>query len=359
MVAGAGLVAVALAASACGSSGGSGTAAPKQSAGEPTTVGEMTIGVSVPATVSTELYIAQTQGFYQKHGVDVTLTVTGATTATQAAAGRVDLVQQGCSSSLAPAASGRQTTIAYWLVGNNAGVQVASNSSITKQADSTDSLLELAGKRVGVVGVGGGAFGMANSISAYLKSKGKAPVTIVNQDNAAAVSASLISGQIDAAVGPADTLAGAIGAGKVKILIDADDPVMAPLGGGTSIAGICLWGLKSQLQSKPKVVAAFIAALRDAYKYVSSTDPSVVAGELHTSKDFATLPVSTIEDELKLDLPFLTTTAGQMSQDVWNRTLSAFSTWGLGLKLDNPAFTYSSIVDMSYWNAATVLTGGK
>ena len=46
------------------------------------------------------------------------------------------------------------------------------------------------------------------------------------------------------------------------------------------MAGVCLWGLKSKLAREPKAVAAFIAGMRDAYRYVTATQPATIAGIL-------------------------------------------------------------------------------
>jgi ABC-type nitrate/sulfonate/bicarbonate transport system substrate-binding protein len=315
----------------------------------------LSVGLPVAATVSTEVWLAKSKGFFAKHNVDVSVTNAGSTASTEAAAGRIDITQQGCSGPLAPAASGHQTSIIFWMVGNvNASVQVGSGSSLKTLGSTGSTVLELAGKRVAVQGVGGGAYGEANALNAYITSHGGKPITIVSLSSAGAISAQLISGQIDAAVGAADEVAGAIAAGKVRIILNSGDPVLKQISGG-DIAGVCLWGLRSQLRGKPAAVAAFVAGMRDAYQYVSTTPAPQLAADLHGIKDFGSLTVADIEQSLQYDLPFMTSSAGFLSQDVWTSTLKAFAGWGLHQKLSDPRFSYGNIVDMSYWNAASAL----
>lgn len=344
------LLSVALA--ACGSSG-------QNAANSTKTPLSLTIGLPVVATVSAEIWLGQTQGFFKKHGVDVSISNAGATAGTEAAAGRVDVTQQGCSGALAPAASGHQTSIIYWMVGNvNAAVQVPVGSSLKAKATTAATVMELAGKRVAVQGVGGGAYGVASSLNAYVRAHGGKPLTIVNLSSSSAITAQLISGQVDAAVGANDELAGSLAAKKLRILVDASDPTMKQITGG-DVAGVCLWGLKSQLQGKPQAVAAFVAGLRDSYKYITATSPSVIAQDLHGIKDFSPLSLAAIQESLSYDLPFMTPSAGFLSAGVWQNTLKAFAGWGTGLTLSDSEFSYQNIIDMSYWNAATKLLGNK
>jgi ABC-type nitrate/sulfonate/bicarbonate transport system substrate-binding protein len=335
---------------ACGGTDNSGAQQPKTAAPL-----SLSVGLPVAATVSTEVWLAKSKGFFTKHNVDVSVTNAGSTASTEAAAGRIDITQQGCSGPLAPAASGHQTSIIFWMVGNvNASVQVGNGSSLKALGSTANTVMELAGKRVAVQGVGGGAYGEANALNAYITSHGGKPLTIVSLSSAGAISAQLISGQIDAAVGAADEVAGAIAAGKVRIILDAGDPVLKQISGG-DIAGVCLWGLRSQLRGKAAAVAAFVAGMRDAYQYVSTTPAPQLAADLHSIKDFGSLTIADIEQSLRYDLPFMTSSAGFLSEDVWTNTLKAFGGWGLHQNLSDPRFSYGDIVDMSYWNAASAL----
>ncbi|HEY3749278.1 MAG TPA: ABC transporter substrate-binding protein [Pseudonocardiaceae bacterium] len=351
-------LAVGLVIAGCGSGAGSSGSAAPSSAGAGGAKPTITVGLSAVTTVSAELYLGRTQGFFAKHGVTVNLTNTGSTSATEAAAGRVDLVQVGCSSALAPAVAGHQTSIVFWMLANNAGIQVPAGSALRPANTAAGSVMELAGKRIAVQGVGTGAYGEAQAMRAYIGAHGAKPPVVVSLPNASAISAQLVSGQVDAAVGAADVVAGAVADGKVRILVRAENPGLKEVSGG-DVAGVCLWGLKSKLAQEPKAVAAFIAGMRDAYRYVTATQPATIAGILHTTKDFGSLGVDTVEQSLGYDVPLFTTSAGQLTPAVWETTLKAFAGWGLGLNLSDPRLSYGDIVDMSYWNASTALLGGS
>ena len=87
----------------------------------------------------------------------------------------------------------------------------------------------------------------------------------------------------------------------------------------------------------------------------AATPAPQLAADLHSIKDFGSLTVADIEQSLQYDLPFMTSSAGFLSRDVWTNTLKAFAGWGLHQNLSDPRFSYGNIVDMSYWNAASAL----
>ena len=344
-----------LALTACGGTSSSSSSSPSSGQSTPDNL-SLSVGLAALTTQSVEIYVAKTKGFFAKHGLTVSITNYGATANTEVAAGRVDLVQSGCANTLPPTASGHQASIVYWMVGNNTSVQVATKSPLRAGATPTDTLLSMSGKRVAVQGSGGSATGAANAMSNYIVAHGGKPLTVVGLPNASAISAQLLSGQIDAAVGADAEVEAALVDGRARILIDGRDPAGQALTGG-NYAGVCMWGIQSQLQGKPKAVAAFVAGMRDAYTYITANSVSTVANDLHSNKDFGSLQPKAIADSLRFDIPSLTSSAGFLSSDVWQASIRAYSGFKLTQDPTDPKYAYQNMVDMSYWNAATALIG--
>jgi ABC-type nitrate/sulfonate/bicarbonate transport system substrate-binding protein len=337
-------------ASSAGSSasGGSGTAS----------VGSLSVGVPGVSTISAVLYVAQEQGLYQQHHVTVNLVNAGATAGTQVAAGQLNVTQLGTTGAFAPTASGRQTSIIYWLAGNaTAGVAVRTGSPLKPAATALQTLMELSGKRVAVQGTATSSSGNAAAFSKYIVAHGGKPLQIVNLPTVDAISAQLLSGQVDAEVGLPDYVAPAIAAGKARILVNASDPSIIQLGGG-SVVAVSLWGLKSQLQSEQPAVTAFLAAIRQAQAWMASHSVSDIAAVLAKTSAFADFTTVAMEGTLKFDVPFNAPQGGYVDSASWSRSLKSFANWGLTQNLSSPEFSYAQAVDMSYWNAATKqLTG--
>jgi ABC-type nitrate/sulfonate/bicarbonate transport system substrate-binding protein len=351
------LLALVAAVAACGSSKAAGSSTSSATAAN-SSVGSLTVGVPSIATLTAVLFIAKAEGYFQKYHVNVNIETAGATAGTEVAAGRLDVTQLGTTGAFAPAASGRQTSIIYWLAGNaTSAVSVRTQSPLKPADNALDSLMELSGKRVAVQGSGTSSSGNASAFSKYIVSRGGKPMQIINLPTLDAINAQLLSGQIDAAVGLPDYVAPAIAAGKARILVSASDPSIIKLSGG-STAAISLFGLKSNLQKKATTVTAFLAAVRAGLAFLNSHTVEQVANVLHGQSYFADQSVAAIEATYKLDVPFDSPDGGFISSATWTRSLEAFKAWGLNLNVDDPEFSYDSIVDMSYWNGATKLLGG-
>lgn len=331
---------------ACGGSDPSNSSEP-QNSGAGAEAQTVKIGLAVPGPTSAEPLLAESLGLYEKYGVNVELLNLGTTAATQAAAGRVDLAIQGCTSALPPAVSGRQTKIVYLLAGNGAGVSIAANSSITPQATPEESLLQLTGKRVAITGSAGNSAGLARAISKLLVSKGLEPLVLVNLSDASAVSSQILTGQIDAYVGPSEVLGGAIAAGKAQELISQDDTVLEPLGGGNGVAGVCAWGTEKQLSDKSKAIDGVVAAFKEASEYVKSHKPAEIAGELRKYETLKNQDVEVLTKVVNLVLPSKLGVDGSISADMWQNSLEAYAGWGFDLDMSSESLTYARIVDTS------------
>jgi ABC-type nitrate/sulfonate/bicarbonate transport system substrate-binding protein len=241
----------------------------------------------------------------------------------------------------------------------------SSSAGIIVKADSRyQSLQDLSGQRVGVIGASGAAFGSAAAYSNYIKQRGGQALSLVVEPNAAAIGAALSSGLVAAAVGQISAHRSAISAGKSRILLEPTSQLTKSIVGSDVCAG-AWYGLKSSLNSDPQrreAIRRFVAGLRIAVAAIIKASDAEVAAVLGKSPDFSPSVVSRsdLESQIADSRPFFAQHDGFISPQVWSTSLKAFSTWGLslgGIDVDvfGPPFTYNSIVDMSYWNAASAL----
>ncbi|MBC9734769.1 ABC transporter substrate-binding protein [Nocardioides marmotae] len=343
----AGLVGVVLASSGLAAACGGDSAADDAAEGM-----TLTLGVPGPTTSAAAFVLAQEAGLFEKHGVDVTITDKGALAPSEVAAGKLDLAQYGTGAAFAPAESGRDMSIVYALLGNATGaIQVAADSPLEPQDSLEDTLMQLSGARVGVQGQGGSSYGNASAISKYVVDKGGEPLKLVPLPDYGAMTAQLVSGQLDATVVFANPFLEAIAHNKLRVLVPSTDPDLAALEGG-DFAAISVFGVSQTLEKKHDAVVAFVKSVHEAYDLMDDTDLADLAEQLHENPLLSSLSVDNIEQQLELDKPFWRPNNGEITEESWQTALDAMSNWGLTQDLAKDAFSFDSIVDMNYYNEA-------
>jgi ABC-type nitrate/sulfonate/bicarbonate transport system substrate-binding protein len=358
---------VALAASltACSSSGSSSGSASGSAAGSaggaPSAVDtskplSLTIGIPQVNAQFTDAYWAQQKGIWKSLNLNVTISVTGAVETTSLSAGRLVAGVFGTTAAFAPAVAGRPVSIVDCEdTGDSAaGVTV-------RKPSSYNSLMDLSGQSVGVVGSAGQGYGTASDFSSYIQAHGGKPLKIVVESSLGSLVAATLSGQVAGAI-QTSGFEQAIAAGKAAEIVSPTDPATKAIV-GTQECSTAYWGLKSQLAANSDAITRFIAGMRIARAQLDTQTDAQVAAVLATMPDFAPSVVSSaaLTKEVTEARPFFSAAGGFISPATWSASLDAFSHWGLAsagvpVDLKGKPLSYPSIVDMSFWNAATPLT---
>lgn len=337
---------------ACGSNGNS---SGKISASDVSSSLSITIADPNPATNTAPTWYAYSTGIWKRLNLNVTIIPgQGSQVPVNIAAGRLLLGNYGTTAAFPPAASGHVTSIVFGLnTGSEDGALFTATNGPVK------SWQDLAGQKVGVVGVGGSSYGAATSWSAYLEKHGLKPVQIVVEPNAGALIAALSADQIQASVDPPTIFESAIAAGKVKQLVAADSTLAKSIV-GTQEVGNAYFGLKASLAGSRAAVTRFIAGERIALAKIMTLSDAQVAEALAKTSPFApsVIPQSALANSVALARPFWGIQDGYISPSAWSDSLQSFKTWGLStsgqpIQLDDSKYSYANMVDMSYWNAAT------
>jgi ABC-type nitrate/sulfonate/bicarbonate transport system substrate-binding protein len=353
-------VALAASVAACSSSGSSsgssGSAGGAPSAGSTSKPLSLTIGIPQVNAQFTDAYWAQQKGIWKSLNLNVTISVTGAVETTSLSAGRLVAGVFGTTAAFAPAVAGRAVSIVDCEdTGDSAaGVTV-------RKPSSYNTLMDLSGQSVGVVGSAGQGYGTASDFSSYIQAHGGKPLKIVVESSLGSLVAATLSGQVAGAI-QTSGFEQAIAAGKAAEIVSPTAPATKAIV-GTQECSTAYWGLKSQLAANSDAITRFIAGMRIARAQLDTQSDAQVAAVLASMPDFAPSVVSSaaLTKEVTEARPFFSAAGGFISPATWSSSLDAFSHWGLasaGLPVDlkSKPLSYPSIIDMSFWNAATPLT---
>lgn len=309
-----------------------------------------TLNVAVPLidTPFAVVYAAQALHYYSKVGIKVNLQFVGANTVASLVAGQADVAMFGTGQSFLPVIQGKSTTVIYDFLQNGNGASVIVGANSTAQ-----SLTDLSGKSVGVLGVGGSSYGFGQIYSNYVATHGGQAFKIVSQPTTTALIDAVASGQIDAVVGSGSWATTAIEANKAKLLLDSSKPdTVKPFLIGP-VAEASIFGLTDTMKKKKETITRFLTAVVMAQRWMSKSLPITIATKVNPVAQFATIPLKTLLVSARYNKAFWPKTDGTITPTFWGTTLQNIATWNLpGVDVANPQFSFAQRVDMSYLKTA-------
>lgn len=356
------LAGVLVALTACSSSpassaSGGGTATSAGSPGAPVDLSalsavSLTVGLPNANLTHLDFYWPAETDVFARLNIKVNVQSQGATTSTNLAAGRLPLGSYGTTGMFPAVQAGRKlSVVAAQQTGNSSGGLAVKAGSPYQQVQ------DLSGKKLGVVGVNGAQYGAGELFSNYIVAQGGKPLKLQVESNQATLTAALESGQIDAAVG--SEFGAAIEAGVLRQLLRATDPLALQIT-GQQVVTDSYYGLSALLDKNRDAVVRFIAGIRIGLQTIQNATTQQIAAALVMNPAFtpAQMSASTLADDIADNKPFVPANGGYVSADDWAKSLTSFKSYGLkigGSSVDVGAqqFSYPSLVDMSYWNAAT------
>lgn len=307
----------------------------------------LTVGVFAANAAFAHVYLAESEGYFKKEGVDVTLqSNTGSNTLNVVVSGQADLGMIGIGAPLLAAKSGKPTSIIFAHIGNANGGTVVARSGVT-------SLMGIA--NVGATGLGSSAYGFCN----HYKQAGHAKWNIVVLQDIATLLAALASGRIDGACNNVANFRPQIDAKTVSVLIDTRDPAARKKYLGNDYPEAAVFGITANLQGKRAAVVAFMRAIGSAEKFLRSQSTLAVAQSMHKLQAFASIPVEAVESQVRDSLPYFSPNGGYINAAVWKFALSQYNTWGLAVDPNDGVFSYAERIDMSYYDTGIGKPAGE
>jgi hypothetical protein len=316
----------------------------------------LTVGITSASLQGSDVYWAMQTGIFAKLGLTVHMIHYGSLQSTNIAAGRLVTGATGPTSAFAQVEAGQATNMIYCVTNANDAVP------FVKVGGAYNSLASLAGKAIGSSTPGGASYGAASEFSTYIGSHYGKPMTIVAYDNNAAEIAAVESGQIAAASQIYANVQPEIDAGLLRpVVSDTSATAKGILGG--KICSIAFYGDDTALSNNKAAIVDFIAGLRVADLAIVKASNAQMAKVLATNPDWAPSVLSSTALTQAIGdarVTFIAGDDGYISKSLWDKSLANFQGWGLSLEglnvnLHAPAFSYTSVVNMSYWNASTAL----
>lgn len=339
---------------ACSSGASSGGATAAAASDTPKMINFTFAEASVNTSDTADVWALQ-KGIWKKLGLNVTMPFQGAIENTEIAAGRDVVGVYGTTGMFPGTEAGHAQSIIFSEGTGNSSLQCD-----VKTSSPDHSMLDLAGQSVGVIGVNGGTYGAVAAMSAYIVKQGKSAIKIVIEPNTAALVAATESGAV--AAGCANgSFGSAEKSGLARNLIKANSPLARSITGPLAI-GKAAFGLNSQLSANKTAIVRLIAGTRIADAQIMQATDQQVAAVLAENPNFAPSVISTaaLTEEVTQARPFFAQNGGYISPADWKASLKAYAYYGLNvggvaIDLNSSDFSYKSVVDMSYWNAATPL----
>lgn len=250
--------------------------AEKQQASQPKQLKKVTAAISIGDPTFFYPLLARAKGYFKEEGLDVEVVNSqgsGSKMAEMLAAKQIQFANAGIENALKLNTKGKPTTVLFSYMKRLDYANIVVNKELY-DSGQVKTLKDLAGKKIGVTGLGGGL----HSVGGFIVSRVgiDKQVEFVPLGDSAGVLGGLKSKRVDAIVANESwrQKSEAEGFGKT-IFNPSDDKVWTEVFGG-DIPGIALWALKDYVQENTETVEAYVKATAKAMKYLQTTSPDEV-----------------------------------------------------------------------------------
>jgi ABC-type nitrate/sulfonate/bicarbonate transport system substrate-binding protein len=310
-----------------------------------------TIAVPLPLTDFGAYTIASQLGFDRAYGINLKiLPSTGGNTANVVASGQADAASFTAATAIAISQQGKQTST-FWLNEYQPGIALVG-------APNIKSIAQL--KQAEHCRIAGPPPGSSTylSVQVYVHENSLKNCTVVQTPTQAAQVQGTVAGSYQATVLGFSGAAQVVDAGGNWLIDPRTKQFERTYGRSTFPAGI-VFGLKSQLQSKPNAVVGFLRTVIAADNYINTRGNKHLIELLHKDPAFATQSAQALElgffvrPWLGVNARRGTDTAGQLTAVRWKQALAAASRFGVStFDASASQAQYGEAVDMSYYKTA-------
>lgn len=310
-----------------------------------------TLAVPLPLSDFGAYTIASLLHFDNAYGINLkVLPSTGANTANLVASGQADAASFTAATAVSISQQGKQTST-FWLNEYQPGIALVG-------APDIKSIAQL--KQANNCRIAGPTPGSSTYYAAriYMREASLKNCTLVETPTQAAQVNGTVAGAYQATVLGFSGAAQVVGAGG-NWLIDPRTPQFTKTYGRSTFPAGILFGLKSQLQSKPAAVVGFLRATIAADNYINTHGNKQVVALLQKDSAFATQSATALQLGF-FTRPWLgvnarrgTDTAGELTAARWKQAIDAASHFGIAsFDPTVPQAEFSNAVDGSYYKTA-------
>ncbi|HVW44881.1 MAG TPA: ABC transporter substrate-binding protein [Amycolatopsis sp.] len=304
----------------------------------------ITIASNAP-TFTAAVYVAQDQGFFKAHGVNVdVMDNQGPNVPTLVVSGRADIgIGAPAAEPVLLTSKGQHVTVVYGEGGGG-----LSASLLVRPGTTLASLQSLQSCKIGTYPQGTSAYGWA---TIFTKQLGLHCEFSIYQ-NAPLQVAALTSKSVDAVMGSPSNFSAAVAAGQAQFLIDCSQPAdRAKYVPNPPAWESADFGIESNLAKKRPAVQKFFAAYQQGKDWMAQHGPAATAEIVAKSPAAKGTTVQQLTETLTTNAPFnsIPVSTGVITPESWRTSLQFFSSFGLtGYNPDDPAYAYDKVVDMSF-----------
>jgi ABC-type nitrate/sulfonate/bicarbonate transport system substrate-binding protein len=291
--------------------------------------------------------LADYLGLYKKAGVSVkVIPDTGASTINSLlTSGQADIIEYNGGNDIILASKGVKVKI----IAGTLDLQIASIIGSSKVKTLSDAE-HLSSCKMATLTPGSSVYGSA----IYLNKRLDLHCSISSFSSVALVVAAVQSGNYQLGVMVEDDAISAVQSKSANMVLNSNSPTARRYSPAATLNST-FTGLDSDLTAKKASVVAFLKATLAANTMIHKDPPQQIAQELTKTSAFAGVKEATIISELEQALPYIPAgeNAFNVSEPFWDASLNSYASWGIpGFSKTDSAFSYSSMVDMSYNKAA-------
>jgi hypothetical protein len=283
------------------------------------------------------IYAALYGDYFDKEGVDVTLTNAGSSLVPMIVSNQADIGVIGLTAAWPLPRQGKAVSVVVGFAGRIDSATVLGTPAITDIHQCK------------TFGAQAGSLNFSTAV--YLQQVFGVTYNIVTFANVGAITAAQASGQVDCSIigsGTAEVLP-LVNSGKIKVVYDPTTDPNVPAGitllKQATSAGV--WGLKDRVQAKSEAIVRFLRALTKA-KALSPADTA----NLLISKDQKDWPGLTLQD-LTAAITQQSSVLTEITSAGWDVTEQLARGGGLPyVDPSQPGYSYADMVDMTYWKKA-------
>lgn len=311
---------------------------------------KLTISIGSITVQYADLFVAKTEGFFEKAGVDVDIVLNGGQYATAVLTGQADLGIVGAVGILPLVRQGKAAKVVYSTgFGTANGFVVHGNAPYRK-------MLDLSGRKIAVFQLGQNR-GLTQAASNWIVENGGKPLDLAPLATPSGDLSSLVaSGIVEGAFVDPQNAAPYIIAGKVKWLDDLNpgSSLMRKFMSADTV-GLSVWGDPRRLAEHPEKIARFVAGMRLAERWLSQKSDAEVSASVFRSGFFAGVN----REQLEFTMPayramWALKSEGYVSKASWDDiSINVWRSFDLGFDPGEAQYNFDNRVDMSFWNGST------